>query len=292
MYDRMPEARAALPPLERAQYARLTEALRPYRRLLVAYSGGVDSAFLLRAALDALGPPGVLAVLADSASLPRREKEEAESLAASWGASLRCLETQELQDPRYASNPVNRCYFCKSELYERLREIAIREGYDAIADGTNLDDLGDVRPGRQAARERGVVSPLVEAGLRKDDVRRLSRLLGLPTWDKPAMPCLASRIPYGSPVDASKLRQVERAEDALRSHGIRGGRVRHHGDIARIELPQEAWRLLASADARATLVEEIQAAGFRFVALDLESYRRGRMNERPPAPPVRRDGPL
>lgn len=283
----MPEALAALPPQFRGQYARLTDSLRQYGRLLVAYSGGVDSAFLLRAALDALGPARVLAVLADSESLPRREKEEAERLAASLGAPFRCLRTQELQDPRYASNPPNRCYFCKSELYGKLREIAASEGFDAIADGTNLDDRGDFRPGRQAAREGGVVSPLEAAGLRKQDIREISRALGLPTWDKPALPCLASRVPYGDAVDAAKLAQIEKAEETLRNSGIRGGRVRHHGEIARVELPTEAWSLAAQAEWRRELVEGLRQAGFRYVTLDLESYRRGRLNEAaPPASPA------
>jgi uncharacterized protein len=279
MHDRRLADGAALPPPYRAQYAGLLDSLRVFRRLLVAYSGGVDSAFLLKAAMDALGPGRVLAVLADSESLPRREKEAAENLAVSLGAPLRSLRTQELQDRRYAENPQNRCYFCKSELYTQLRKIAEREGFDAIADGTNLDDRGDFRPGRQAARERGIVSPLEAAGLHKQDIRAMSRVLGLPTWDKPATPCLASRIPYGNPVDAAKLAQVEAAEVVLQDLGIQGGRVRHHGDIARVELPEEAWGLASQREWRSQLVHGVQAAGFRYVTLDLESYRQGRLNE-------------
>lgn len=258
---------------------RLETILSRSERLLVAYSGGVDSAFLLKVAVDALGSSRVLAVLGDSESLARRERDEAIELAGRIGAPLRTLRTREIDDPRYASNPLNRCYFCKSELYDRLRAIADAEGFSAIADGTNVDDVGDFRPGREAARERGITSPLVEAGLDKSDIRALSRALGLPTWDKPATPCLASRIPFGEAVEPAKLRQVERAEEALQDCGIRGGRVRHHGSVARLEVPESALALFSDPDRRRRVVDGVRAAGFQYVAIDLEAYRRGRLHE-------------
>jgi uncharacterized protein len=263
----------------RERLSHLERILGGYQRLLVAYSGGVDSAFLLQVAVDTLGDTRVLAVLGDSESLPRREREQAVELAARIGAPLRLLRTREIDDPDYARNPLNRCYFCKSELYDQLRQIVAAEGFDAIADGTNADDAGDFRPGRRAAQERGVISPLLEAGLHKEAIRSLSRERGLPTWDKPAMPCLASRIPFGEAVDPEKLRQVERAEEALQDCGIRGGRVRHHGQIARLEVPEAALATLTDPQQRRRLVEGVRAAGFLYVAVDLEGYRRGRLHE-------------
>ena len=273
------ETLAAAPPELQSRHAALVQVLQRYGHLLVAYSGGADSALLLKVAVDSLGPSRVLGVLGDSASLPRREMAAAVELAARLGAPLRVLPTRELEDPRYASNPVNRCYFCKSELYDRLAALAAAEGFDAVADGTNLDDTHEVRPGRTAGQERAVVSPLLEAGLGKEQVRSLSRLLGLPTWDKPASPCLASRIPFGQAVDADKLGQVEAAEEVLQACGIRGGRVRHHGDLARVELPAECVARLAEPELRERLVDGLRAAGFRYVTLDLEPYRRGRLSE-------------
>lgn len=275
----LPDALAAASPELQRRYAALVQRLHACRRLLVAYSGGVDSTLLLYASVLHLGRERVLGVLADSPSLPRREKEEAVALASRLGAVLRVLPAHELEDPRYASNPMNRCYFCKSELYDLLGAMAAAEGFDAIADGTNSDDAQEVRPGRAAGRERGVRSPLMEAGLSKDDVRALSRLLGLPTWDKPATPCLASRIPFGQAVDVRKLGQVEAAEEALRDCGIRGGRVRHHGDIARVELPEEWMARVAEPELRQRLVRGVRRAGFVYVVVDLEPYRRGRLGE-------------
>lgn len=259
--------------------ARLAAVLQRHARVLVAFSGGVDSTLVLRAAVDALGPGRVLAVTGVSASLADRERQDAVELARQIGAPHRLLETRELENPNYAANPSNRCYFCKSELYDRLQEVAAAEGYGAILDGTNLDDTRDVRPGRQAARERNVESPLVEAGLTKQQVRELSRHLGLPTWEKPEMPCLSSRIPYGTSVDPGKLRQIEAAETSLRAAGVRGGRVRYHGDVARIELPPEDLPRLADAVWREQLAAGVRAAGFTYVTVDLEGYRKGRLNE-------------
>ena len=274
---------AATPAPERAALAehrrRLEQAIGRHRRLLVAFSAGVDSTLLLKVAVDVLGPEQVLAVTGESESVPERELAAARDLAQRFGARHRFLRTQELQNERYAANPFDRCYYCKSELFARLRDLAAMEGFDAIADGTNLDDGRDVRPGGRAGRENDVVSPLLEAGLGKRDIRALSRELGLPTWDKPEMACLASRLPYGSPIDAEKLHQVDRAEESLRACGILGARVRHHGDIARLELQSEDLARLADPGLRARVVAGVRAAGFAYVTLDLEAYRRGRMNE-------------
>ncbi len=280
----------AAPELQ-ARFAALQRLLAGARRLLVAYSGGVDSTFLLKVAVDTLGAARVLAVLGDSESLPRREKEEAVALAARLGAPLRLLRTRELDNPSYASNPGNRCYFCKSELYDHLLPLADAEGYDVVADGTNRDDAHDVRPGRRAAQERGITSPLLAAGLGKADIRELSRRLGLPTWDKPASPCLASRIPFGQPVEAGKLAQVEAAEAALHAAGIRGARVRHHGVVARLELPAEALVLLGDPQLRQRLFQGVQAAGFRYVTVDLEPYRSVRLHEALSEPAAPAAGP-
>jgi uncharacterized protein len=234
----------------------------------------VDSTFLLAVAVECLGED-VLAVTGLSPSVPATEREEAVSLARRIGAQHRCIDTAEMERPGYVANAPDRCYFCKTELFERLGSLARAEGYAWVLDGANLDDLGDVRPGREAARQQGVRSPLVEAGLGKADIRELSHALGLPTWEKPAMACLASRIPHGIPVTIERLGRVEAAEAALRAFGFRQVRVRHHEDIARIELPpEERTRLLDSALA-ADVVQRVKDAGYRYVVLDLEGYRPG-----------------
>lgn len=258
-----------------ARVARLAAILQRHERWIVAFSGGVDSTYLLHAALATLGPERVLAVTGVSGSLAARELQEAQDLAQRLGANHRLVGTEELADPRYTANPENRCFFCKNELYDKLASLAATEQWDAIADGTNLDDTGDIRPGRRAAQEHGVVSPLLEAGLRKADIRSLSQAAGLPTWDKPEMPCLSSRIPFGVPVDDAKLRQIEAAEEGLRALGVRGARVRHHGDVARVELPADWLVKLGDADFRDSLAAALHAAGFRHSTVDLEGYRRG-----------------
>jgi uncharacterized protein len=237
---------------------------------LVAFSGGVDSALVLAAAQRALGERA-LACIGVSPSYPERERRDAIALAERIGARYRLIETAETADPAYAKNAQNRCYFCKAHLYDALAEMAKREGFAAILDGTQRDDLGDVRPGRAAAAEHGVRSPLLEVGLGKREVRALARHLGLPAWDKPAMPCLSSRVPHGTPITPELLRRIERAEDALVALGFRAYRVRHHGDIARIELPAEA--LQQAVAQRERIVAALRECGYRHVCLDLQGLR-------------------
>ncbi|MFU8857199.1 MAG: ATP-dependent sacrificial sulfur transferase LarE, partial [Deferrisomatales bacterium] len=244
---------------------------------VVGFSGGVDSTFLLAVAREVLGDR-VLGVTATSETYPERERREAEELARSLGARHRIIVSEELDVPGFADNPKNRCYFCKKELFGKLREVADAEGLPHVLDGTNTDDRGDYRPGRQAARELGVRSPLDEAGLTKQDIRELSRALGLPTWDKPAFACLSSRFPYGVRITKEKVSQVGRAEEALRELGLRVLRVRHHGDVARLEVGPEEFERVANG-LRDRVVAAVKAAGYAYVALDLQGYRTGAMNE-------------
>jgi uncharacterized protein len=253
--------------------------------MLVAFSGGVDSTLLLAVAHDLLGPraAGLLAV---SDSLPAAEREDAVRLASGIGAPLHIVESREMDDPRYRANPDNRCYFCKSELFTILEREAGALGFEVLAYGANRDDEGDFRPGMTAAREFGVVAPLLEAGLRKEEIRLLARRLGLPNWDKPAKACLSSRIPHGIEVTPDKLAAVERAEAGLSALGFRQLRVRWHGEIARIELAPEEMPRLADPSVREMAVKAVQGAGFRFVTIDLAGYRQGSLN-----PPLLKIGP-
>ncbi len=245
--------------------------------VVVGFSGGVDSSYLLAAAVEVLGQRA-LGVTACSETYPERERREAEALARRLGARHRLIVSEELDVPGFAENPRNRCYFCKRELFTKLWEVARQEGLPHVADGSNVDDRGDYRPGRVAARELGVRSPLEEAGLTKQDIRELSRLMGLPTWDKPAFACLSSRFPYGTRITREKVSQVGRAEDALWRLGLRVVRVRHHGDVARIELgPEEFDRVVNGL--RDAVVRAVKEAGYTYVALDLQGYRTGAMNE-------------
>lgn len=257
----------------------LQALLKGYGRVALGFSGGVDSTLLLRAALDALGPQNVAAVIADTPSMPRREFEEAMRLARGMGVRCEVIDPNELGDSRYAANPADRCYFCKKCLFQGISDWAAVHGFAVVLDGNNADDAGDYRPGRRAAEELGVKSPLMEAGLTKAEIRELSRKAGLPTAEKPAMACLASRVPYGTPVTAEVLRQIERAEEVLRNGGFIQCRVRHHGEIARVEVaPGELPRLLDPV-VRETVSKGIKEAGYRFVTVDLQGYRMGSLNE-------------
>jgi uncharacterized protein len=247
--------------------------------VLVGYSGGVDSAYLAAMALRTLGPDHVLAVIGRSASYPLEQWATARDVAAQLALPMLEIDTAELADPRYAANPSNRCYFCKTTLWDRLVPIARERGLAVVIDGTNADDLADYRPGAAAAREHGVESPLAAVGMSKAEIRERSRALGLPTWAQPSSPCLSSRIPYGSPVTADRLRRIEAAERALRELGITGDlRVRDHGDLARIELRPQAITFWSEPERSAQLANAVRAAGFEHVALDLAGFRSGSLN--------------
>ncbi len=269
---------SAISPELRRKSEQLEESLHAAGRLLVAYSGGVDSSFLAWAAHRATAGAS-LAVTALSASYPRSHREMAERVAHEFGIPHRCVDTAEMDDPAYRANRPDRCYHCKSELFRVLGGLREELGFDAVAYGVNTDDTGDFRPGHRAADERGVLSPFLDAGLSKAEIRELSRRAGLPTAELPASACLSSRLPYGTEVTPERLQQVERGEEALRGLGFRQVRLRHHGDVARIEVePAELARALDPQMAR-RMSEAVRPLGFRWVALDLDGYRTGSLNE-------------
>jgi uncharacterized protein len=261
------------------KHDRLLGLLREYGSCAVAFSGGVDSAVVAKAAQLALADRAV-AVTAVSDSLAEGELDEAQKLAALIGIRHETVNTEEFRDANYTSNPTNRCYFCKTELYTRLERLLPRLGVAVVVNGANLDDAGDWRPGMAAAGEHQVRSPLLECGFTKDDVRALAAQWQLPVWDKPAAPCLSSRVAYGEEVTPQRLRMIDLAEQLLRSLGLRTVRVRYHrGDLARLEVPVDAIAQLASPETRERLAKELKQLGFKYVTLDLEGFRSGSQNE-------------
>jgi uncharacterized protein len=266
------------------RYERLRQIVNSYGSVVVAYSGGCDSAFLLRVASDVLGSRA-LGMTAIGASLAPGEREAARALALEMGAVQIEIESHEIENPAYVSNPKNRCYHCKTELYDIAVAEARRRGIAHVASGTNADELSDYRPGLQAAAEHAIRHPLVEAGLTKNDIRALSRRLSLRTWDKPQTPCLSSRLPYGTPVTRERLAMIDRAESAVRAAGFRIFRVRHHelpegvGTLARIEIAAEDLPRALTPEVRARLQAGVSAVGYRLVTVDTEPFRSGRLNE-------------
>src|SRR5687767_12121935 len=263
---------------QRQKASRLRERLSSFESVIVAFSGGVDSAYLAWAATEALGP-SALCITADSPSYPDHHRQLALRLAREFGLRHEIVSTAELDRPEYRANPVNRCYFCKHELYTTLSRLAAERGIAAIVDGSNADDRGDYRPGRQAAREFGVLSPLDEADLTKDEIRVLSHDAGLPTWDEPASACLSSRIPYFSEVTDAKLRMIEAAEVVLRDMGFRICRVRHHETIARLELGRDEIARALEPETADAIDRALRALGYAHVTVDLRGYRLGSLNE-------------
>jgi uncharacterized protein len=262
----------------REKEERLLEDLKRMGRVIVAFSGGTDSAYLAWAANRALGSDAV-ALTADSPSLPESHKRDAEAFAAQFGIAHEYVKTHEFENPSYVRNESDRCFHCKDELFKTLEEVASARGFKHIIYGVNVDDLGDYRPGQNAARQHQVASPLADAGMTKADIRELSRQAGLPTWDRPAAACLSSRIPYGTPVTIQTIKTVETGEEELKALGFRQFRVRFHGELARIEIAPDEMPKALNLEMAAKLTATFKSLGFKYVALDLEGYRQGSLNE-------------
>ncbi|MHC4123554.1 MAG: ATP-dependent sacrificial sulfur transferase LarE [Planctomycetota bacterium] len=261
------------------KYNSLQKILKDLGKVVVAYSGGVDSTFLLKVAVETLGNKNVLACISVGPSLPQNQYAQAIKTAEKIGANVQTIKTDELKDSNYSANKADRCFHCKSYLYKELAEVAKKEGYNHVACGSNLDDKEDYRPGNRAADVFGVHSPLMEAGFSKDDIRQLSRQMDLPTADMPASPCLASRVIYGLDITEQRLAQIEEAEDFLKQLGFTEFRVRHHDTVARIEVHPEDMDKIVDESLRLKIVEKLKSLGFKFVALDLDGFRSGSLNE-------------
>ena len=262
----------------REKEERLFAILSGMGRMIVAYSGGADSAYLAWAAHRMVGD-GALAITADSASIPESHKRDAEAFAAQFGIAHEYIETREFENPDYTRNNPDRCFHCKDELFTRLEQVGRERGFEHIIYGVNVDDLGDYRPGQNAAAQHRVSAPLADAGMSKADIRELSRVAGLPTWDRPASACLSSRIPYGTPVTVETVKTVEAGEEQIKALGFRQFRVRFHGEVVRIEIAREELEKALSVEMATRFTEIFKPLGFKYVTLDLEGYRQGSLNE-------------